>query len=150
MTGFSPRYDAALALAARAHRDQVRKSTDLPYITHVVHVSVILIHHGFGEDLAIAGLLHDVVEDCDVPLAAIAAVSAPMPTGIMLLSIRPESSSDTRSPALPAPADVCTPKISVSTPFTRRRNFFAAMVALLQVKTMGGWTSTRMRVGASA
>lgn len=73
MTGFSPRYDAALALAARAHRDQVRKSTDLPYITHVVHVSVILIRHGFGEDLAIAGLLHDVVEDCDVPLAAIAA-----------------------------------------------------------------------------
>jgi (p)ppGpp synthase/HD superfamily hydrolase len=73
MNAYSARYDAALALAARAHRDQVRKGTDLPYIAHVVHVSVILIRHGFGESLAIAGLLHDVVEDCDVSLATIAA-----------------------------------------------------------------------------
>jgi (p)ppGpp synthase/HD superfamily hydrolase len=73
MSGFSPRYDAALALAARAHRNQVRKGTDLPYIAHPVHVSIILMRHGFSEDLAIAGLLHDVVEDCDVSLADIAA-----------------------------------------------------------------------------
>jgi (p)ppGpp synthase/HD superfamily hydrolase len=73
MRAFSARYDAALALAARAHRDQLRKGTDLPYIAHPVHVSIIMIRHGFDEDLTIAGLLHDVVEDCDVPLAAIAA-----------------------------------------------------------------------------
>jgi (p)ppGpp synthase/HD superfamily hydrolase len=71
--GFSPRYDTALALAARAHRTQLRKGTDIPYIAHPFHVSLILIRHGFGEDLAIAGLLHDVVEDTDVPLEAIAA-----------------------------------------------------------------------------
>jgi (p)ppGpp synthase/HD superfamily hydrolase len=71
--GFSARYDAALALAARAHRQQLRKGTDIPYIAHPVHVSLILIRHGFGEDLAIAGLLHDVVEDTDVPLQRIAA-----------------------------------------------------------------------------
>src|SRR5688500_431268 len=71
--GFSARYDAALMLAARAHRDQLRKGTDIPYIAHPVHVSLILIRHGFGEDLAIAGLLHDVVEDTDVPLERIAA-----------------------------------------------------------------------------
>jgi (p)ppGpp synthase/HD superfamily hydrolase len=70
---FSARYDAALILAARAHRNQLRKGTDIPYIAHPAHVSVILIRHGFGEDLAIAGLLHDVVEDCDVPLAQIVA-----------------------------------------------------------------------------
>ncbi|MFL5801833.1 MAG: HD domain-containing protein [Roseiflexaceae bacterium] len=70
---FSARYDTALALAARAHRDQLRKGTDIPYIAHPVHVSVILIRHGFGEDLAIAGLLHDVIEDCGVPLEQIAA-----------------------------------------------------------------------------
>jgi (p)ppGpp synthase/HD superfamily hydrolase len=73
MQAFSSRYDAALALAARAHRDQLRKGTDLPYIAHPVHVSIILIRHGFGEDLAIAGLLHDVVEDTDTSLALIAA-----------------------------------------------------------------------------
>jgi len=73
MQAFSSRYDAALALAARAHRDQLRKGTDLPYIAHSVHVSIILIRHGFDEALAIAGLLHDVVEDTDTPLALIAA-----------------------------------------------------------------------------
>lgn len=72
MAGFSARYDAALTFAARAHRNQVRKGTDIPYIAHPVHVSVLLIHHGFGEDLAIAGLLHDVVEDCGVPIERIA------------------------------------------------------------------------------
>jgi (p)ppGpp synthase/HD superfamily hydrolase len=73
MHAFSARYDAALALAARAHRDQLRKGTDLPYFAHPVHVSILLIRHGFSEDLAIAGLLHDVVEDTDTPLALIAA-----------------------------------------------------------------------------
>jgi (p)ppGpp synthase/HD superfamily hydrolase len=73
MQAFSSRYDAALALAARAHRDQLRKGTDLPYIAHPVHVSIILIRHGFDQALAIAGLLHDVVEDTDTPLALIAA-----------------------------------------------------------------------------
>ena len=73
MNAFSPRYDAALAMTARAHRDQLRKGTDLPYIAHPVHVSIILIRHGFGEDLAIAGLLHDVVEDTDTSLDLIAA-----------------------------------------------------------------------------
>ena len=73
MQAFSSRYDAALALAARAHRDQLRKGTDLPYIAHPVHVSIILMRHGFAEDLAIAGLLHDVVEDTDTSLALIAA-----------------------------------------------------------------------------
>ena len=72
MQAFSSRYDAALALAARAHRDQLRKGTDLPYIAHPVHVSIILIRHGFGEDLAIAGLMHDVVEDTDTSLDLIA------------------------------------------------------------------------------
>jgi (p)ppGpp synthase/HD superfamily hydrolase len=73
MFAFSERYDAALAFAARAHRDQLRKGTDIPYITHVVHVSTILLRHGFDEDLAIAGLLHDVIEDCGVSPETVAA-----------------------------------------------------------------------------
>lgn len=73
MNAFSTRYDQALQFAARAHRQQFRKGTDIPYIAHVVHVSVILMRHGFDEDVAIAGLLHDVVEDCDVPLAQLEA-----------------------------------------------------------------------------
>jgi (p)ppGpp synthase/HD superfamily hydrolase len=77
MHAFSARYDAALKLAARAHRDQLRKGTDVPYIAHPVAVSIILVRHGFPEELAIAGLLHDVVEDCDVPLEEVAAAFGP-------------------------------------------------------------------------
>lgn len=74
MIAFSNRYDQALQFAARAHRQQLRKGTDIPYVAHVMHVSVLLLRHGFDEDLAIAGLLHDVVEDCDVPLARVEAL----------------------------------------------------------------------------
>jgi (p)ppGpp synthase/HD superfamily hydrolase len=73
LEGYSDRYEAALALAARAHHDQMRKVGDVPYIVHPVHVSVILLRHGFPEEVAIAGLLHDVVEDQAVPLEDIEA-----------------------------------------------------------------------------
>ena len=77
MQTYSQRYDAALILAAGAHREQTRKGGDVPYIIHPVHVSVILIRHGFDEDVAIAGLLHDVVEDQGVPLEEIEARFGP-------------------------------------------------------------------------
>jgi len=60
---YSERYEEALRLAATAHQPQRRKGSDLPYVTHPFHVSVILLRHGFPIDVAIAGLLHDVVED---------------------------------------------------------------------------------------
>lgn len=60
------RYDAALTLAARAHRSQTRKGSDIPYVVHPVHVSVLLIRHGFPQDVVLAGLLHDIVEDQNV------------------------------------------------------------------------------------
>jgi (p)ppGpp synthase/HD superfamily hydrolase len=77
MTAYSDRYQAALILAARAHRAQERKGSDVPYIVHPVQVSVILLRHDFAEGVAIAGLLHDVVEDQDVPLARIEADFGP-------------------------------------------------------------------------
>jgi (p)ppGpp synthase/HD superfamily hydrolase len=83
MQAFSERYDAALRLAARAHKGQTRKGTDIPYLVHPVHVSVILLHHGFAEDVVIAGLLHDVVEDSDVPLVRIEAEFGPVVAGIV-------------------------------------------------------------------
>lgn len=71
MQAYSPRYEAALRLAAQAHRQHLRKGSDIPYISHVVHVAHILERHGFAEDLVLAGLLHDTVEDTDLPLEAI-------------------------------------------------------------------------------
>ena len=77
MEAFSERYESALALAARAHQGQVRKAGGDPFIVHVIHVSVILLRHGFSEDVVVAGLLHDVVEDQDVPLTDIEARFGP-------------------------------------------------------------------------
>lgn len=57
------RFDQALQLATEAHAGQVRKSTDIPYITHPVAVSELIRKYGGDEDQAIAGLLHDVLED---------------------------------------------------------------------------------------
>jgi (p)ppGpp synthase/HD superfamily hydrolase len=69
--GYSERYEQALRLAARAHHSQNRKAGDVPYVTHPFHVSVILLRYGFSTDVAIAGLLHDVVEDQGVDLCEI-------------------------------------------------------------------------------
>lgn len=69
--GYSALYEQALHVATVVHREQRRKGSDLPYIVHPVHVSVILLRHGFSEEIAIAGLLHDVVEDQGYELAEI-------------------------------------------------------------------------------
>lgn len=69
--GYSDSYEDALRLAAIAHAHQKRKGTDIPYVTHLCHVSVILLHHGFSREVAIAGLLHDAVEDQGYDLAVI-------------------------------------------------------------------------------
>jgi GTP pyrophosphokinase len=71
MPAYSARYEAALRIAAQAHAGQVRKGSSVPYITHVVHVAHLLERYGFGEQLVLAGLLHDVVEDTGISLAAI-------------------------------------------------------------------------------
>lgn len=59
----TPRYTEALILAARAHEGQTRKGTNIPYIVHPVGVAGLVARHGGDEDLQIAALLHDVLED---------------------------------------------------------------------------------------
>ncbi len=98
MDAYSQRYEAALSLAARAHRDQLRKGSDVPYIVHPAHVSVILIRHGFDEDVAIAGLLHDVVEDQDVPLQQIEAQFGPAVTEMVAALTERKRDGDTERP----------------------------------------------------
>jgi (p)ppGpp synthase/HD superfamily hydrolase len=58
-----PRFSAALAFANELHGSQVRKGTPIPYIAHLLSVAALVIEHGGDEDEAIAGLLHDAVED---------------------------------------------------------------------------------------
>lgn len=65
-----PRLHAALDYAADAHRTQTRKGTDAPYLSHLLGVASLVLEHGGDEDQAIAGLLHDVLEDCGAHHAA--------------------------------------------------------------------------------
>ena len=59
----SERFDDALTYASRHHREQLRKGSRVPYMTHLMSVSALVLEHGGTEDQAIAGLLHDAVED---------------------------------------------------------------------------------------
>jgi (p)ppGpp synthase/HD superfamily hydrolase len=59
------RFAAAFALAWAVHGDQFRKKTGIPYMAHVMSVSALAMEHGADEDVAIAALLHDTVEDSE-------------------------------------------------------------------------------------
>jgi len=57
------RFLAALTLALDMHRLQLRKGTRIPYASHLLAVTAIVLEHGGTEDQAIAAMLHDAVED---------------------------------------------------------------------------------------
>jgi (p)ppGpp synthase/HD superfamily hydrolase len=60
----SERFTAAVDYVRIAHAGQTRKGTAIPHIQHLLAVASLVLEHGGDEDQAIAGLLHDVVEDC--------------------------------------------------------------------------------------
>jgi (p)ppGpp synthase/HD superfamily hydrolase len=59
-----PRFLRAFQFAFQAHAGQARKASTIPYIAHLMGVTALVLEAGGDEDLAIAALLHDVVEDC--------------------------------------------------------------------------------------
>ncbi|MFZ0201011.1 MAG: HD domain-containing protein [Candidatus Sulfotelmatobacter sp.] len=59
-----PRFRRAFLFAADKHAKQVRKASTTPYIAHLMGVAALALEYGGDEDIAIAALLHDVVEDC--------------------------------------------------------------------------------------
>jgi (p)ppGpp synthase/HD superfamily hydrolase len=63
-TPLGRRFKQALLFATRKHAGQHRKGTAVPYVAHLLGVAGLVLEAGGDEDLAIAALLHDVVEDC--------------------------------------------------------------------------------------
>ena len=73
----SDRYRTALADAAIWHRQQFRKGSQIPYVSHLLAVSAAVMEDGGNEDEAIAGLLHDAIEDAGVTEAVLSARYGP-------------------------------------------------------------------------
>jgi (p)ppGpp synthase/HD superfamily hydrolase len=57
------KYAQAFAYASAIHATDTRKGTNIAYMSHLLGVSALVIEAGGDEDEAIAGLLHDAVED---------------------------------------------------------------------------------------
>ena len=62
---FTNKINLALKIAAKAHRNQNRKGTDIPYISHPVAVGMIISQFTDKEAAIVAGILHDILEDVD-------------------------------------------------------------------------------------
>lgn len=59
----SQKYDEALVFASRLHARQKRKGTVIPYVSHLLAVSGLVLEQGGSEEEAIGALLHDSIED---------------------------------------------------------------------------------------
>jgi len=72
----SDRFTDALVNACLWHGSQKRKKDHvaIPYVSHLLGVASLVLEDGGTEDQAIAGLLHDSVEDQDIELATLAAL----------------------------------------------------------------------------
>jgi (p)ppGpp synthase/HD superfamily hydrolase len=60
---YGGKFEDALIYATHLHRDQTRKGTKIPYITHLLAVASIVGENGGTEDEVVAALLHDTPED---------------------------------------------------------------------------------------
>jgi len=63
----------AMIFAARAHDGMLRKGTNTPYIVHPAEVAAIAATLTEDQEVLAAALLHDVMEDCGIGEAEIAA-----------------------------------------------------------------------------
>jgi (p)ppGpp synthase/HD superfamily hydrolase len=57
------RFTDAMKLSSQLHSTQLRKGTNIPYISHLLGVTSLVLEHGGNEDEAISAMLHDAVED---------------------------------------------------------------------------------------
>ncbi|MDX1920086.1 MAG: HD domain-containing protein [Candidatus Caenarcaniphilales bacterium] len=57
--------DKAIKVACVAHKDQCRKGSNVPYVSHLFAVALILQEAGACKEQIIAGILHDTLEDTD-------------------------------------------------------------------------------------
>jgi (p)ppGpp synthase/HD superfamily hydrolase len=65
---YTKKIQEAIHFSIAVHEEPVkqkRKGKDVPYVTHSLTVGLILSLAGASEDVVIAGILHDTIEDCE-------------------------------------------------------------------------------------
>ena len=77
-------YEQAYKIAMKYHAGQFRKNSDIPYFTHPLAVVMALDKKYRGtmsdedfEILLTLGILHDVIEDCDITMAELRDMLSP-------------------------------------------------------------------------
>ena len=80
----------ALRFADDAHSGQFRKGSRVPYLIHPLSVARILLDHGCSDELAVAGLLHDTVEDTEVTAEEIRAIFGDAVARLVEFATEPE------------------------------------------------------------
>lgn len=77
----------AIQFAAKAHEGQTRKGTGLPYVTHPIIASYLLVKYKESkhiDQLMAAAILHDTLEDTDTNFIELATEFTPMVAGLVL------------------------------------------------------------------
>ncbi|MBW2268326.1 MAG: HD domain-containing protein [Deltaproteobacteria bacterium] len=92
----------AAAFALAAHAGQRRKGSGAPYACHLLQVAGLVLEHGGGSAQAVAGLLHDVVEDCGVAIEELESRFGGDVAGIVAVctDLLPGDTADAKSPWL--------------------------------------------------
>ena len=118
------RLASAMAYAALIHGTQTRKGTAIPYISHLMSVSALVMEFGGDEDQAIAGLLHDSLEDCGAEHEKVIRANygnrvadnrALSTLGTPTLEYFSDIARETTSPPLP-PRHACAAAVAASGP----------------------------------
>jgi len=63
--------DKAISFAIEAHKGQLRKGTDIPYILHPLEAATIVATMTTDDEIIAGAVLHDVVEDADTTVMQI-------------------------------------------------------------------------------
>ncbi|WP_079707766.1 HD domain-containing protein [Paraliobacillus ryukyuensis] len=82
----------AITYATKRHEGQTRKVDGMPYIVHPYRVAMLLKSAGYQDDVVIAGLLHDVVEDTDGNIIEISNLFGEHVASLVSYATEPEKS----------------------------------------------------------
>jgi (p)ppGpp synthase/HD superfamily hydrolase len=98
---YTYKVEQAIKAAALLHQDQLRKGVvQLPYVTHLMAVMLIVRDYTQDETTLVAALLHDTLEDTDYTLDELKADFGPAVAGIVLTLTEPQQTPEVKIPWL--------------------------------------------------